>query len=166
MTSRLLKFHPYIIRWKLKTRVWLRVFWSFKSMFIPIWNYISRAILIWNQIFKIFSSCVGYRCLKNVTVKGYLPIFGPFFPFLGKMRILQKNGIWGSLYPLMPSTLCKISKKSNEPILSNIQKKIILSNCSAHFCSFLPFFGGNRHFFRKVTSSLMSYGILSLCKKL
>ena len=129
-------------------------------------KYISRGIQIWNQIFKMFSSCVGHRGLKNVTVRGYFSIFGQFFPFLGKMRILPKNGIWGSLYHLMTSNSMQNIKKIQWHNFEQYTKKLILSNCSAHFCTFLPFLGPYRHFFRKVTTSLTSYGILSLCKKL
>ena len=82
-----------------------------KKWSLSIWKYISRAIQIWNQIFKIFSSCLGYWRLKNVTVKGYLHIFGPFFPFLGKMRIFPKNSVRGILYPLVPSNFMQNIKK-------------------------------------------------------
>ena len=86
----------------------------------------------------MFSSCVGHRRLKNVTVRGYLSIFGQFFPFFGKMRILAKNGVWGSLYPLMPSNSMQNIKKSNEPILSNIQKS---GFCPTAPPTFAPFWG-------------------------
>jgi len=52
---------------------------------------------------------VGYWRLKNVTVKVYLPIFGPFFPFFGEMRIFPKNSV--ILYPLMPSNFMQNIKK-------------------------------------------------------
>ena len=49
------------------------------------------------------------------------------------MRIFLKNGIWGSLYPSMPSNFMQ-NMKSNETILSNIQK-------SRFFPTALPTFG-------------------------
>ena len=73
---------------------------SRKKLSTSIRKYISRAIQIWNQIFKIFSSCVGYRHLKNVTVKGYLPIFEPFFPFFGKMIFFSEKWCLGQFIPL------------------------------------------------------------------
>ena len=59
-----------------------------KKWSISIRKYISRAIQIWNQIFKIFSSCVGY-----------LPIFGPFFHFSGKWEFFWKM-VFGTIYTL------------------------------------------------------------------
>ena len=69
-----------------------------KKLSISIRKYISRAIQIWNQIFKI-SSCAGYMRLKNVTFKGHLPIFGPFFSFSGKWEFFQKM-VSGAVYTL------------------------------------------------------------------
>ena len=101
----------------------------------PIWKYISPAIQIWNQIFKIFSSCFGFGHLKNVTVK---TIFGPLFPFFRKMRIFLKNGVWGSLYPLMPSNFMHNMKKYNEPISNNIQKSWFFPTAPPIFGPFCP----------------------------
>ena len=42
-----------------------------------------------------------------------------FLYFLWKIIILPKNGVWCSLYPLMPSNFMQNIKKNNEPILSN-----------------------------------------------
>ena len=61
-----------------------------KKLSISIWKYISTAIQIWNQIFKIFSSCVGYWHLKNVTVKAICLFSDPFFIFSENENFSEK----------------------------------------------------------------------------
>ena len=63
-----------------------------KKLSISIWKYISTAIQIWNQIFKIFSSCVGYWHLKNVT-KNAICLFLDKWEFFWKM-------VFGAVYTL------------------------------------------------------------------
>ena len=80
-------------------------------------------------------------------------IFGPKINKNGKNwqnENFPKNGVWASLYPL---SLCEISKKSNEPIYSNIQKSCFFPTAPPTFAPFCPFFVGNGHFSRKVTTS-------------
>ena len=93
--------------------------------------------------------------------------FGPKINKNGQNQQNQNfpnNDVWSSLYPLMPSNFMQNIKKIQWANFEQYTKKWILSNCSAHFCTFL---GPYRHFSRKVTtSSLTSYGILSLCKKI
>ena len=115
-----------------------------KKCSLSIRKYISRAIQIWNQIFKIFGSCVGYRHLKNITAKGYKPIFGHFFH---KSREREFSQIWG------------------------LRRKLANHN-TLHFRSFLvkttylpttgPFFGKMRIFPKNRALSLLSvYGPLT-----
>ena len=90
-----------------------------------------------------------------------------------KTGIFLKNGVWGSLYPLMSSnfitenwvisfcwnglkwsvlcwlTLCKIWKKSNEPILNNIQKSWFFPTALPTFAPFCPFSGQKGIFIEK-----------------
>ena len=83
---------------------------------------------------------------------------------ISKTGIFLKKGLGSTNTPYWSLTSCKISKKSNEPILSNIQinsqaqcwassaklwKKLFLSNCSAHFCSFFTPLWGKHIFFQK-----------------
>ena len=78
-------------------------------------------------------------------------IFGPKINKNGQNRQNEKfpkNGVWDRLYTLIPSNFMPNIKKIQWANFEEYTKKIILSNCSAHFC---PFWG--------------IYGILSLCKK-
>ena len=52
-----------------------------------------------------------------------------------------KNGVWASLYPLIPSKCMWNIKKIKWANLQQYTKKFIFSNCPAHFCSILPFLG-------------------------
>ena len=120
-----------------------------KKLSISFRKYISRAIQIWNQIFKIFSSCVGYQHLKNVTVKGYFPIFGPFFPFFGKMRILPKNSFRGILYPLMPSNFMQNIKKNLMSKFWAIYKKVDFVQLLRPLLLLFTLFRGKNTFLQK-----------------
>ena len=43
---------------------------------------------------------VGYWRLKNVTVKVYLPIFGPFFPFFLENENFSEKWCMGQFIPI------------------------------------------------------------------
>ena len=72
--------------------------------------------------FRPFLAKTNDSILRKSPKNLFLGHCGPFFPIFEKMRIFLKNGVWGSLYPLMPSNFMQNMKKSNEPILNNIQK--------------------------------------------
>ena len=74
-------------------------------------------------------------------------IFGPKINKNGKYRQnenFSKNGVWGSLYPLMPSKFMQNIKKIK---FSAIYKKVyFVQYCSTHICSILPFLGETGNF--------------------
>ena len=80
--------------------------------FSQIWD-LSRILA--NHIalhFRSFLAKTNDSILRKSPKSLFLGHFGPFFPIFEKMRIFLKNGVWGSLYPLMPSKLyAKYEKK-------------------------------------------------------
>ena len=78
----------------------------------------------------------------------FWPIFGPFFPFFGKMRIFPKNPVPSLLCPYGPGTSCKKSEKSYESILSKYKKKDFAQLLRPLLLLFAPFWG-KQAFFQK-----------------
>ena len=141
--------------WGIEQSDWSRAFKhkSREREFSQIWT-LRRKLANYNTLhFRSFPAKINNSILRKSPKSPFLPIFGPFFPFFGKMRILPKNVVRGSLYPLIPSNFMQNIRKIQWANFEQYIKKLILSNCSAHFCSFLPFLGANRHFSRKVISS-------------
>ena len=108
---------------------WLNFPKSPKTLFLPflgpfcpksrepefslIWD-LRRKLANHNTLhFSSFLAKTNDSILRKSTL---LPIFGPFFPFLGKMRIFPKNRALSLLSIYGPLTSCKISEKTNEPI--------------------------------------------------
>ena len=54
----------------------------------------------------------------------FFPIFGPFLPIFGKMRIFLKNRAPSLFYIYGPLTSCKKLKKTNEPILRTLRHRM------------------------------------------
>ena len=90
--------------------------------------------------------------------------FWTLFPFFRKKIIFLKNGVWGSLYPLMLSNFMQNMKKNLMSQFLAIYKKVDFFQL---LCPLLAVFWVKGYFYRKVTTtSSTSYGNLSLCKKI
>ena len=82
----------------------------------------------------------------------YLPIFGPFFHFFRKMRMFLKNGVWGSLYPLMPSNFYAKYEKNLMRQFWAIYKKVDFFKLLRPL---LALYLGKRALFQKIDNNVL-----------
>ena len=68
-------------------------------------------------------------------------LFWTLFSSFGENQNFSEKWCLGSLYPLMPPNFMQNIKKIEWANSEQYTKKLIFSNCPAHFCSILPFLG-------------------------
>ena len=99
---------------------------------------------IWDLRRKFLAKTNDWNLRKSPKTI-FLGLFGPFSPFLKKWEIFLKNPAVTFEHLWTPNFMQNI-KKIKLANFEKYTKKLIFSNCSAHFCSFLPYLGANRHF--------------------
>ena len=133
-----------------------------KKLSTSIWKYISPTIQIWNQIFKIFSSCVGYCHFASSPKTLFLPFLGTF---CFKSRELEFSQIWDFRRKLANHNTLHFRSflaKTNDSILRKSPKTLFLGL----FRPLFPIFEKMRIFPKNPALSLFYiYGPLTSCKK-
>ena len=128
--------------WEIKWYDWSRAFTSREREFSQIWN-LHRKFANHNTLhFRSFLAKNNDSILHKIIKSPFLPIFGPFFPFFGKMIIFLKNGIWGSIYPLMPSNFMQNIKKIQWANFEQYTKKVDFVQLPRPLLLLFAHFGG------------------------
>ena len=82
--------------------------------------------------------------------------FWTLFPFFRKLRIFLKNGVWGSLYPLMPSNFMQNMKKIQWANFEQYTKKVDIFQLLCPLLLLFALFWGNRAFFQKSDNNILN----------
>ena len=160
-----LHFRPYVTDGRTDGRTWIPVkTGGTKSKMIK------KAKKVKKEKEKAYTSCkiskkYNVPISSNIQERLFFSQKLPKITKICKTRIFLKKGFRVNLYPLMVSNFMQNIKKIYWANIEQYTKKWILSNCSAHFCAFLPFFGAKSIFTEKWQYHLKRLMVLYLHAK-